>query len=283
MNAPPRSQYVAPNAASELSPLAMPPLASSAAARAVLPALCLTHDGLARHSTTRTRLLSIHLNDRLTTSRHSPAPRFATQSDRPSVRPSNLAGNAFLDTKREVTTCSGNQHEEKRHRHAMSALLHDGVVRFDRHWGVAHLLLEQPIASVRGRIVAHDAHTLDSGEQEGSETIGETIAGWISRRLDQVAREQHTDGRHCLRYDGEIPGIAPVVRAVEATFGQLARDYLGNDTFLSHYSTFRLPSNLDLANCSYRQLSWRARCYARNVDVPVALPPSAATHTVSDS
>ena len=147
MNAPPRSQYVAPNAASELSPLAMPPLASSAAARYVLPALCLTHDGLARHSTTRTRLLSIHLNDRLTTSRHSPAPRFATQSDRPSVRPSNLAGNAFLDTKREVTTCSGNQHEEKRHRHAMSALLHDGVVRFDRHCAHLRTSAHQPAQS----------------------------------------------------------------------------------------------------------------------------------------
>ena len=136
---------------------------------------------------------------------------------------------------------------------------------------------------MRGRIVAHDAHTLDSGEQEGSETIGETIAGWISRRLDQVAREQHPDGRHCLRYDGDIPGIAPVVLAVEAAFGQLARDYLGNDTFLSHYSAFRLPSNLDLANCPYRQPAWRARCCARYAVVPVALQPSATTHTVSHS
>ena len=136
MNAPPRSQYV-PHAATGLSPLATPPLASAAAAHAVLQALCLQHEGLARHSTLRTHLLSIHLDDRHTTGRLSLVPHFATQSHRATARPSNHAGKALLDTKREVTTCSGTQRNEERHRHAMSALVRDGVVRFDRH--CAHL------------------------------------------------------------------------------------------------------------------------------------------------
>ena len=93
--------------------------------------------------------------------------------------------------------------------------------------GFALLLLQQPIAG-------------------GSETVG----AWISRRLDMVARERRLSSRKHVAYRGEIPGIASILHAVEATFGRLARDYLGNDTVLSDYSVFRLPPNLDIAHCS---------------------------------
>ena len=136
---------MAPNAASESSRLVMLPPASSVVARAVLQALCLIHDGFGRDSTARIRLLSIHLNDRQTLRSSSPPQRqsliesirFSSQSDRSirsdrSVGPSNRAAKV-LDSNREVTTCSGKQHEEERHRQALSSLVRDGVVRFDRH------------------------------------------------------------------------------------------------------------------------------------------------------
>jgi len=186
---------------------------SSPAARAMLQALCLTRSGPARDSSTRTRLLSIHLGSRHTAISHDAAPRHRA-SRPPEAR----------DGKREVATCPGNQHEDVRHRQALKLLMRDGVVRLDHHWGFARLLLEQPVTG-------------------GSETIG----SWISRRLDEVARERHPDRRRHVSWDGEIPGIAPVVQAVRATCGRLAREYLGSDADMSHYSAFRLPPNLDLA------------------------------------
>ena len=85
-----------------------------------------------------------------------------------------------------------------------------------------HLLLQQPIAG-------------------GSETV----ATWVSRRLDTVARDRRLGSRRHVAFSGEIPGIAPILNAVQATFGKLARDYLGSDTVL------RLPPNLDLAHCPW--------------------------------
>ena len=103
--------------------------------------------------------------------------------------------------------------------------------------GFARLLLQRPITG-------------------GSETV----STWISRRLDAEARERRLGSRHHVAYSGEIPGIAPILDAVQASFGRLARDYLGSDTLLSHYSVFRLPPNLDLAHCSCQAPAWPAAC-----------------------
>jgi hypothetical protein len=93
--------------------------------------------------------------------------------------------------------------------------------------GFARLLLQQPIA---GR--------------------SETVGAWISQRLDAVARERRLSSRQHVAYSGEIPGMAPILHAVQATFGRLAGDYLGSDAVLSDYSVFRLPPRLDLEHCS---------------------------------
>ena len=217
--------FEAANATLDSLPLAAPSSAKPLllAARAMLQALCLLHDGSTYAASTRHRLLSIHLASQSAIISPGAAPSHHASAQR--LIPPHVAPEEVRDGKREVATCTGNQEETQRHQQALALLMRDGVVRLDRHWGFARLLREVPVVN-------------------GSETI----KSWISRRLDAVSRERHLDGRRHVAWEGEIPGIERILRAVRLTFGRLARDYLGSDAFLSHYSAFRLPPNLDVAH-----------------------------------
>ena len=202
--------------------LAEPALTASPMARNMLQGLCLAPDNLVQGSSTRIRLLFIHLNNRHPLSSHDTAPHH--RASRPSIPP-HVAREEALKSENEVATSSGAQLEWLRHNEALTLLMRDGVVRLDQHWGFARLILEQPIT---GR--------------------SESLRSWITRRLDALGEGLHLESRRHIAWEGTIPGIAPILQAVQATFGRLAQNYLGSDAVLSHYSAFRLPPNLDLAH-----------------------------------
>lgn len=128
----------------------------------------------------------------------------------------------------KVATVSGTQKESVRHEHALAFLARDGVVRFGKGWGFRELLLQQP-----------------AGPHAG----GTNIRSYITKRLDDLAKKSSVEaGRRHVTLKEAIPGIGPLINAIQSTIGKIAVEYLGNDTSFDRYMAFRLPPNLDLTH-----------------------------------